>query len=423
VTLKYKDRDQIREREFPIYKTHHGPITHMIDDKWVSTALMWSPVKALEQSYTRTKLNGHKAFKQMMNIRTNSSNNTVYADADGNIAYYHGNFIPKRDTLFNFRKPVDGSNPATDWKGLHTVDESIMVVNPESGWIQNCNSTPFTSAAEYSPKKEDYPKYMSIDRENFRGIHAIRLLKKVDSLTLDKLIEIGYDPYLPAFETLIPGLIEAYDQSPVKNTDLKEPIDILRKWDFAVSSESVAMSLAHFYGLTYRKLGKKPENLSAMETFTYFGTSSPAQERLSIFSKTISQLNTDFGSWNTPWGEINRYQRINGDIQQPFDDSKPSLPVGLASGRWGALASYGAKSYDGTKRIYGTSGNSFVAVVEFGDKVKAKTMLAGGQSGDPDSPHFDDQAQRYIDVKFKDVAYYKEDVVKRAKTTYHPGEK
>ncbi|WP_281990034.1 acylase [Aquimarina aggregata] len=423
VTLKYKDRDQIREREFPIYKTHHGPITHMIDDKWVSTALMWSPVKALEQSYTRTKLNGHKAFKQMMNIRTNSSNNTVYADADGNIAYYHGNFIPKRDTLFNFRKPVDGSNPATDWKGLHTVDESIVVVNPESGWIQNCNSTPFTSAAEYSPKKEDYPKYMSIDRENFRGIHAIRLLKKVDSLTLDKLIEIGYDPYLPAFETLIPGLIEAYDKSPVKNTDLKEPIDILRKWDFAVSSESVAMSLAHFYGLTYRKLGKKPENLSAMETFTYFGTSSPAQERLSIFSKTISQLNTDFGSWNTPWGEINRYQRINGDIQQPFDDSKPSLPVGLASGRWGALASYGAKSYDGTKRIYGTSGNSFVAVVEFGDKVKAKTMLAGGQSGDPDSPHFDDQAQRYIDVKFKDVAYYKEDVVKRAKKTYHPGEK
>ncbi|AXT63313.1 acylase [Aquimarina sp. AD10] len=423
VTLKYKDGDQIREREFPIYKTHHGPITHMIDDKWVSTALMWSPVKALEQSYTRTKLNGHKAFKQMMNIRTNSSNNTVYADADGNIAYYHGNFIPKRDTIFNFRKPVDGSNPATDWKGLHTVDESIVVVNPESGWIQNCNSTPFTSAAEYSPKKKDYPKYMSIDRENFRGIHAIRLLKKVDSLTLDKLIEIGYDPYLPAFETLIPGLIEAYDQSPVKNTDLKEPIDILRKWDFAVSSESVAMSLAHFYGLTYRKLGKKPENLSAMETFTYFGTSSPTQERLSIFSKTISQLNTDFGSWNTPWGEINRYQRINGDIQQPFDDSKPSLPVGLASGRWGALASYGAKSYDGTKRIYGNSGNSFVAVVEFGDKVKAKTMLAGGQSGDPDSPHFDDQAQRYIDVKFKDVAYYKEDVVKRAKKTYQPGEK
>ncbi len=144
-----------------MYRTHHGPITHDIDDKWVATAMMWDPVKALIQSYTRTKLNGHKEFREMMNIRTNSSNNTVYADAEGNIAYYHGNFIPKRDTSFDYTKPVDGSNPATDWKGLHTVDEAITVINPPNGWIQNCNSTPFTSAGEYSPKVEDYPPYMS----------------------------------------------------------------------------------------------------------------------------------------------------------------------------------------------------------------------------------------------------------------------
>ncbi|MFT5419173.1 MAG: acyl-homoserine-lactone acylase, partial [Gammaproteobacteria bacterium] len=75
-----------------------------------------------------------------------------------------------------------------------------------------------------------------------------------------------------------------------------------------------------------------------------------------------------------------------------------------------------------TRRIYGSSGNSFVAVVEFGDKVRAKTLLAGGQSGDPDSPHFDDQAQRYVDRVFKDVAYYKKDVEHRAMRTYHPGE-
>ncbi len=423
VTLKYKDGGELKEKVFPIYRTHHGPITHMIEDQWVATALMWEPVKALEQSYTRTKLNGHAAFREMMNIRTNSSNNTVYADAGGNIAYYHGNFIPKRDTIFNYRNPVDGSNPATDWQGLHDVDESIVVINPDNGWIQNCNSTPFTSAAANSPKKESYPRYMSIDRENFRGVHAIRLLKKADSLTIDKLIELAYDPYLPAFEKLIPGLVEAYDKSPVKNVDLKDAIEILRKWDFAVSQESVAMSLAHYYGLQYKKSGSKPDGLTAMQLLNYFGTDAPFEERLSIFSKTIKQLEADFGSWNTPWGEINRYQRINGDIKQPFDDNQPSLPVGMASGRWGALASYGARSYNGTKRIYGTSGNSFVAAVEFGDKVKAKTMLAGGQSGDPDSPHFDDQAQRYIDIEFKDVPYYKEDVEKRAKATYHPGEK
>ncbi|WP_024768626.1 acylase [Aquimarina macrocephali] len=423
VALKYKEGGEVKERNFEMYRTHHGPITHKMDNKWVATAMMWDPVKALTQSFTRTKLDNHKEFREMMDIRTNSSNNTVYADAEGNIAYYHGNFIPKRNTKFDYTKPVDGSDTDTDWKGLHTVDEAITLLNPANGWIQNCNSTPFTSAAEYSPKTEDYPRYMSRNSENFRGIHAIRLLKKANGLTLEKLIEIAYDPYLPAFEGLIPGLIAAYDQSPNPEKSLKEPIEILRNWDFAVSKESVAMSLAHYYGTIYLRKGNTPKQLKFMERINYFGSESPIEERIAIFKEAVSRLTDDFGSWNIPWGEINRYQRLNGDIKQPFNDQKPSMPVGLASGRWGALASYGARSYNGTKKIYGTSGNSFVAVVEFGDKVKAKSMLAGGQSGDPNSPHFDDQAQRYVDVNFKDVAYYREDVEKKAKTVYHPGEK
>jgi acyl-homoserine lactone acylase PvdQ len=160
-----------------------------------------------------------------------------------------------------------------------------------------------------------------------------------------------------------------------------------------------------------------------MDLINYFGTQSPHEERLQIFTATIAGLQSDFGQWQTPWGEINRFQRLTGDIELRFDDEKPSLPIGMASGRWGALASFGARQYPGTKRIYGSSGNSFVAVVEFGDRVKAKSLLAGGQSGDPASPHFDDQALRYADRQFKDVAYYKEDVLRRAQRTYHPGEK
>lgn len=421
VNLKYTTDETLKDKTFTMYRTHHGPITHALESKWVATAMMWDPVKALTQSFTRTKLSGHKEFREMMNIRTNSSNNTVYADAGGNIAYYHGNFIPKRDTTFDYRNPVDGSNPATDWQGLHTVDEIITVINPDNGWIQNCNSTPFTSAGENSPKASDYPKYMSLNRETFRGVHAIRLLEQSKELTLDKLIETAYDPYLPAFEVLIPGLIFAFDQISLTDPSIIEAAEVLRNWDFAVSKESVAMSLAHFYGTQVFRDGIFPEDLSRMEKIKYMAIFSPAEERLAIFKKTITKLNEDFGSWNTPWGEINRYQRVTGDIRQPFNDSLQSIPVGLASGRWGALASFGARPYD-TKRIYGTSGNSFVAVVEFGEKVKAKSMLAGGQSGDPESPHFDDQSQRYADVLFKDVAYYRNDVEQRAKFTYHPGE-
>jgi acyl-homoserine lactone acylase PvdQ len=422
VTLKYKDGDKLSERSFQMYHTHHGPVTHMLDGKWVATKINWDPVNALQQSYIRTKQSDYDGFRKMMDIRTNSSNNTVYADALGNIAYFHGNFVPRRDTQFDFSQPVDGSNPATDWQGLHTVDEIVTLLNPENGWLQNCNSTPFTAAAEFSPKREDYPTYMAPDAESFRGIHAVRVLTGQTDMTLDKLIDIAYDPYLPGFEQLIPGLIAAFDELGGQYPELAPAIEVLRDWDFKVSADSVAMTLAHFYATRYEAEGVNPDKLEGMDLINYFGTASPHAERLQIFATTFVTLAADFGRWDTPWCVINRFQRITGDIEQPFDDDAPSLPVGMASGRWGALASFGARSYPGTKRIYGSSGNSFVAVVEFGDRVKAKSMLAGGQSGHPDSPHFYDQAQRYVDREFKDVAYYKEDVEKRATSTYHPGE-
>jgi acyl-homoserine lactone acylase PvdQ len=217
-------------------------------------------------------------------------------------------------------------------------------------------------------------------------------------------------------------LIRAFDESGESYPGLAPAIDVLRGWDFKVSADSVAMSLAHFYGTRYRADGANPEKLRGMELINYFGTTSPFEERLQIFAATIAALTADFGQWDTAWGEINRFQRLTGDIDHPFDDAAPSLPIGMASGRWGALASFGARRYPGTRRIYGSSGNSFVAVVEFGDRVKAKSLLAGGQSGDPSSPHFKDQAQRYADGEFKDVAYYREDVERRATRTYHPGE-
>lgn len=424
-TLKYKDGDEIKSRTFPFYRTHHGPITQSTQDgKWIATAMMWEPVKALEQSYIRSKKDGYKGFREMMDIKTNSSNNTVYADSEGNIGYFHGNFIPKRDVSFDYQNPVDGSNPKTDWQGLHDVDEHITLLNPENGWLQNCNSTPFTAAAEFSPKQEDYPNYMSLNRENFRGVHAIDLLSKNKDYTINSVIELAYDPFLPAFEVLIPGLVLAFKQSEYKDKNIYNAVEILSDWDYKTSKESVAMTLAHYYGMNIVQNGKRPRTMNSMELFEYFGgETSPQNEKLELFANTVNYLNETFGSWNLPWGQVNRYQRLNSDIEQKFDDNKPSIPVGFASGRWGALAAYGV-SYTNpeAKKIYGTRGNSFVAVVEFGDKVKAKTILAGGQSSDTTSVHFNDQAKPYVDMEFKDVPFYREDVLNVAKKIYKPGE-
>jgi len=304
-----------------------------------------------------------------------------------------------------------------------------LVKNPPNGWIQNCNSTPFTCAAEFSPKKEDYPGYMTSFSENFRGIHAIALLKKAENLTLDGLIDLAYDSYLPAAEILVNGILEAAETSSNVTKEAKEAIALLKNWNYRVSANSIEMTLTHYYVNTYLRSDqfiatmRKVEKRNFESNVDYMSKMSNPKERLEIFQTALENLTADFGSWKTQWGEFNRYQRNDGAIFQEFDDSKPSIPIGMGSGTMGALASFGTRMGKNTKRQYGTSGNSFVAVVEFGAKVKAKSMLAGGQSGDPNSPHFADQAQRYADAKFKDVAFYREDVEKRALKTYKPGRK
>lgn len=420
VTIKYADGDSILEKSFPIYRTHQGPVTHMVDGKWIVTRINWDPVNAISQSFIRTKQTGYEGFRSMMDIRTNSSNNTVYADADGNIAYFHGNFIPKRDPAFDFSRPVDGTNPATDWQGVHTVDESINILNPTNRWIQNCNSTPFTAAAEFSPKREDYPRYMAPDAENFRGIHAANVLKNARNLTLDGLIQLAYDPTITGFEYMLPPLVQAYGRNGSRYGDLAEPMEVLKNWDYKTSKESVAMSLSHYFGVEFsRSIGNVNGLIPFNENMT-LATRMTDTALLDALAAAVKTLEDDFGTWNITWGDINRFQRLNGDINLHFDDDQPSIAVGMASGRWGALASYGAVTRN-TKKMYGTSGNSFTAVVEFGERVKAKSLLAGGNSGDPASPHFYDQAQRYADANFKDVAFYREDVESRANRTYKPG--
>ncbi len=261
---------------------------------------------------------------------------------------------------------------------------------------------------------------MAPDPENFRGIHAVRLLSQNKKWSLESLLDLAYDPLLPAFEVLIPPLVRALKQAKPESS-LSAVRQTLETWDYRVSESSVAMTIAHFYGLQVLKDGVTVnwiDEKSALETFASTASSGRQIELLNV---ALADLTKRFGSWNLPWGDVNRLQRLTGEMAEPHSDEAPSLPVGMASGRWGALASFGSKRFAGTDKLYGYSGNSFVAVVEFGDRLRARTMLAGGQSGDPRSPHFFDQSQRYVDRTFKDIAFYREDVEARATARYQPG--
>lgn len=420
-TIEYKTDDGMASRDFTVYHTHRGPIVREQDGKWVSTQLMNIPLTALNQSYTRSKTKSYDEFYEMMRLKSNSSNNTVYADKDGNIAYFHGNFHPIRDTQFDYNHPVDGSNPATDWQGLHPVEEAINLLNPGSGWLYNTNNWPFTAAGpDHSPKKEDYPSYMSVNFENPRGVHALGLYPNINDFDVEKLIEVGYDGLLPAFVRYVPLLKAAYDANP--DESLKEAVDMLVAWDKRTSMTSVETSLAHHWGNELWKLLPRGRGIDPYDSYQYVEDQVTPAQYLSTLKDAIAKMEADFGTWKMAWGELNRFQRNDSSIRQIFDDNKPSYPVELASGRWGALASIGTRQYPNTKKWYATSGNSFIASVEFGDKVTAKALMAGGLNSDPSSPHFFDQGEMYGKGEFRDVHYYSEDVDANTERTYHPGE-
>lgn len=423
INIPYVTEHGMASKQVNVYHSHHGPIVRQEGEKWIAMAIMQEPRKALMQSYLRTKTTGLASYKQNMNMHTNSSNNTVFADRDGNIGFFHGNFIPKRDHTFDWSKPVDGSNPATEWQGIHTVDESINVFNPAVGWIQNTNNWPFSVSGINSINAADFPAYMSTWGENPRGLHAIKVLEGKKDFTIDTLIAAAYDSYLTAFEPLLPLLLNAYQRNGKSAPALQEAIAVLRQWNLRYSTDSVATSVAIYWGRELMRSSSPNADKQGVDIYEYMANHTSDTDKLAALSVALQTLKSDFGRWQMPWGEINRFQRLTGDIVQPFNDQQPSVPVAFASARWGSLAAYGQRTFNDSKKNYGTRGNSFVAVVEFGETLKAKAISAGGQSGDVNSKHFDDQIASYAKGKLRDVYFYDKDINANAEEQYQPGQR
>lgn len=429
ITLRYKKEDEIKTKVVTTYYTHHGPIMANRNGQWKSVRSYNRALKSLIQSFQRTKTKGLEDYKKNMSLLANTSNNTVFADSKGNIAYWHGNYVPRRDKKLNWSLAVDGSTSATEWKGLHSLDEIVHVYNPKTGWIQNCNSTPFTVSGSSSPKKENYPFYMAPDGENFRGINAARVLSGENKFTIEKIIAAGYDRKLSAMEILVPALVSSFEKNIQPDNryydKIREPIALLKQWDYNVSENSVATALAvewaQLLGPDIAKIYIQQGEADQVKATKHFADSASSAQLLNSLMTVVDNFIRKFGKWDVAWGEINRYQRVSSDIQQKYDDTKESFPVAFASATWGMLPSYNSRYYPGTKKRYGFHGNSFVCAVEFGKKVKAKSLLAGGNSGNPSSKHFTDQLEMYTKGQFKDVLFYKEDVLQHAERTYHPG--
>jgi acyl-homoserine-lactone acylase len=388
----------IATKRVTVLATHHGPIIRQENGRWIAVAMLNSPRAALEQSYLRTRAASLADYLAVSDRKANASNNTILAAADGTIAYLHPQFVPVRNDRFDYTRPVDGSDPATDWHGLHALKDLPQVVRPATGWVVNTNNAPWTAAGADSPKSADFPRYMDQLGENPRGEHATALLSRGALLTPQTLTRTAFDSFLPLFDQQIPLLRRGYDALPARDAArrrLAAPLAMLTGWDRRWGTESEATTLAVHWGEALWASEGPKAAAANMPIFAYLAARTTDRDRVAALDAAIARMQRDFGSWRIAWGRINRFQRLDGAIAPRFDDKAPSLPVAFTSGNFGSLASFGVDRQPGQRCLYGTSGNSFVAVVEFGPTVRAWAVSAGGESGDPAARHFDDQATRY----------------------------
>jgi len=426
VTIRYRTASgSLASKTFTTYFTHHGPIVGAANGRWIAFAMMNRPVEALQQSFLRTKASDLASFMHVAQFKANSSNNTLFADDKGEIAYLHPQFVPRRNDRFDYTRPVDGTDPATDWGSLHTLSELPNAISPPNGWVQNTNAWPYRAAGAYSPDPRYFPKYMDMWGENFRGLHAQQMLTKSKGWTLDGLQSAAFDSYQPGFAEFVPTLLRAFDGLPTadpRRARLAAPIEVLRSWNYRWGADSVAQTLATLWGSALIVTLNPSKDEDTNVYMARLARDTTDAQKLQALDEAVAQLQSDFGRWQVPWGEINRFQRISPSIKPQFSDDAPSIPVPFAQGRYGSLASFEMHVPKTTKRFYGNYGNSFVAVVEFGPRVRAHAVTAGGESGDPASPHFSDQAARYASGALRDVYFYPEQLSGHTERVYRPGE-
>jgi len=412
-TILVKTDRGMDRRTVKLRKTHHGPIVGARNGRPLAVRMARLDADGwLGEWYAMTRAGSVAELKQALAPLAMLFGNVMAADTAGHTFYIYNGAVPRRNPRFDWQNPVEGSDTATEWHGFHTLEQLPQLSDPASGWMQNCNTSPFLLTDRGNPDSTRYPRYMVTEGDNPRGHVSRVILGGTGQFSWDDWVRAAFDTRVIRADSMLPLLLGdplpggPGDSLAAARADARM---ILARWNRRADTTSVATTI-------FMSWIRAVDDLEGLEP------GNPGN-RMAALDSAIAGLTRRFGTWRVEWGTVNRLQRVN-DLGEdlPFTGQRPSVAVPGVSGDAGAVFTFYGVAPRGQQQQFGVAGGSYVSVVELGPRVRALAVHVLGESGDSASPHYFDQAPLYARGEFRPAWFTLAEIREHLERAYRPGD-